>query len=173
MTRYPNTDVGEEGTADLLTDMIDDIYLKTSGTAHTSDTTLSNDPELSNIALAVGTYEVELIFIVDGPDGDVKSGWAFTGTFTGTPARACEGPGSSNTGTPSNMTHQYRNYVSYSTAVTYGLVGAGSAWNIRETFTTMVVATAGNLSIQFAQATSHANATTIQAGSRIKLRRIA
>lgn len=170
MTRYPDTSVGEEGTGDLLTAMIPDIYIKTSPTAHTSDAVLSDDPELSNIALSPGTYEIDLVYYCNGSAGNVQSAWAFTGTLNGTPRRMVKGPGSSNTGTASNITHQYRSVVNYNTAVTYEL--STGEYGIEESCTSFEVTVAGNLSIQFAQGSSNASATNITAGSRVKLRQI-
>lgn len=170
MVRYPDTSVGEEADADMLTAMIQDNYIKTSPTAHTSDTTLSDDPELSNIALPVGEYEIDVVYYCNGSAGNVQSAWAFTGTLSGTPRRMVKGPGSSNTGTASNITHQYRSVVNYNTAVTYEL--STGEYGIEESCTTFEVTAAGNFSVQFAQGTSNASATNITAGSRVKIRQI-
>jgi hypothetical protein len=171
MSKYPAINVGIEVTADLLNSMLIDTYLKAATTTITSNTTLANDNELANIALGVGDYEIDVLLYADGADGDFKVAWAFSGSLAATPNRSCEGPGSSNTGTPSNLTHQYRNLVAYNSAVSYFFTGA-STYNMREECTLFEVSAAGNFAIQVAQNTSNANATTVRAGSRVRIRQI-
>lgn len=175
MSRYPNTDVGEEGTADLLTAMLDDITVKAGSLGRPSTTTAANDDELVNIAMTPGTWYIECLYYVTGETAggsDFKVQWAFTGTTTGTPIRSIEGPVSSSTAAANAITTTVASRVNYTTANTYGLGGTLS-FVIHEYCTSFVVATAGNFSVQWAQGTSHATATTLQAGSMVKMRQIA
>lgn len=179
MPKFPNWGVGTDVNASNLANGIPNIVTKASANTITSNTTLANDAELQNIALGVGTWEIEVQLWVTGAIaatfGDVKTAWAFTtGTLTGTPNRAVIGAAATDTAVPGLITPINLSVVAYNTAVPYAVRSAALPFElIREEATSFVVATAGNLAIQVAQSVSSATSTVIQPGSRVKCRQIA
>jgi hypothetical protein len=156
--------------------MVPNITVKASTTSITSNTTLANDSELTNIALAVGTWEIEVMLWAGAVTaGNLKTAWNFaTGTLTGTPNRACCGPGSGNTAAATAITLMTSAVVAYTTSVVYGVNSTALPFYlITETCSNFVVATAGTFNVQVAQNASSGTATTIQPGSRVKCRQIA
>lgn len=178
MAKFPSWTVGKRADATTLDQCVPNIVTKASTTTITSNTTLANDSELVNIALGVGTWEIEVMLWAGGTSaaaGGLKTAWAFaTGTLTGTPNRACLGPGSGGATTSITMVQLTGAVVAYTTAVSYGLTNTALPFYlIKEECPNFVVATAGTLSVQVAQIVSNATSTTIQPGSRVKCRQIA
>src|SRR5258708_3725685 len=99
MAKFPGWTVLKKVDATTLDQCVPNIVTKTAATTITSSTTLANDSELTAVSLAVGTWEIEVMLWVSGATaGNLKTAWNFaTGTLTGTPNRACVGPGSGNT----------------------------------------------------------------------------
>jgi hypothetical protein len=179
MAKYPNWTVLKKVDATSLAAGIPDITTKVAATTITSNITLANDAELQNIALGVGTWEIEVMLWATGSStGNLKTAWAFTGTLTGTPNRACTGPGASNTAVPTIITPVTMNVVAYNLATqNYGLNNSAPPalpyYVIKEESPSFVVSVAGNFAVQVAQNLSSASSTTIQPGSRVKVRQIA
>lgn len=176
MAKFPAWLVGNGVTATALDQMVPNIVTKAGTTTITSDTVLDNDSELTNIALAVGTWEIEVELWVGGVTaGLLKTAWNFaTGTLTGTPDRACIGPGSGNTAAATAITLMTSAVVAYNTAVVYGINSTTRPfYKVQETCGRFIVATAGTFNVQVAQNASSATSTTIQPGSRVKCRQIA
>lgn len=179
MAKFPLWGVGTDVNATNLANTVPNIVTKASANTITSNATLANDGELQNIALEAGTWEIEVKLwvaaAIAATFGDLKTAWAFTtGTLTGTPDRECMGPGSGSTAAATALVNLNLSVLSYNTSVTYPVrTNARPFQLIREEANNFVVATAGNLAIQVAQATSSATSTVIQAGSRVKCRRIA
>lgn len=176
MPQFPSWTVGKRVDATTLNQMIPNIVTKVSATTITSNTTLANDSELTSVSLGVGTWEIEVMLWVSGATaGNLKTAWAFTtGTLTGTPNRACIGPGSGNTAVPGAVTPATFSVVAYNTALVYGINSTALPFYVlTETCTNFIVATAGTWSIQVAQNASSATSTVIQPGSRVKVRQIA
>jgi len=150
------------------------LTLKNSGTARTNST-LSDDPVLSGIALPVGIWDIELRIFVTSADasntGDFKTRWAFTGTY-GTPTRCCIGPGSSNVANPDVLTPITMRGTAVNADATYGLSSTGAFAVVIEKALASVTVT-GNLSLQWAQAATDSDATTVQAGSCFIVRKFA
>ena len=185
MTTYDNSELdvmaGDPILAADVNDIIDRLgrtYIKSSATSRNTTTSYSNDPELANIPLEVGTYEIELVgqfTLATTATQKIKTQWAFTGTWNGgTAARACFGPGSAQTGNPTAVTDMFIQalHVNGQDAVYDVAAGTGSYSSFRELAGQVTVTAAGNLSLQWAQSASSANNTTLQEGSYFRVRRI-
>lgn len=177
MAKFPAWTVFKRVDATTLDQCVPNIVTKVSTTTITSNTTLANDSELTSISLGVGTWEVEVTLWAGGTSGaagGLKTAWAFTtGTLTGTPNRGCIGPGATGAASSIAVTPVTMAVQPYSTAVVYGLTNTALPFYvIKEECPNFVVATAGTLSIQVAQSVSNATSTTIQPGSRVKVRQI-
>lgn len=175
MARFPDVGAGEEFTDDILTAMIPDIYVKTSTTDATSDTTLSDDPDLAGIPLDIGSWHIRLMLFFTTPTTNtqkLKTRWAFTGTWNN-PVRFCIGPGSGNTAASTDITAVTMRGVAAGTDVVYG-AAASTAFNVvTEECFDVDVTVAGNLSLQWAQNASSANVTSVKLGSAFQVRQIA
>jgi hypothetical protein len=174
MARYPNWTVLKKVDATSLAAGIPDITTKVAATTITSNITLANDTELQNIALGVGTWEIEVMLWATGATGgSLKTAWAFTGTVTGTPNRGNVGPGVGNTAVPTAISLVNLNVQAYNAAIAYGLNSTTLPYYITEMCPNFVVTAAGSFSVQVAQSASLATSTVVQPGSRVKVRQIA
>lgn len=173
MSRYPNWEIGDLVTADMLNAGSPNVYAKSSSTSRSSATTVSDDPELQGIALDVGTYEIELLMIFNQAASaaapGIRTQWGFTGTWNA-PFRIISGIGNTNTASPEVATVYNGRSFQTSSAATY--TSAGSAFaTVREVTAQAVVTVAGSLSLQWAQNSSVASNTTVQAGTAFIVRR--
>lgn len=147
---------------------------KTADESVTSSTTLQSDNELVLAVSASATYFFRAwIMATDATDanGDIK--FAFTFPAGATCHFSGKGPHSLlASGAFGDGEYIARNTAtSGSTVATYGLTT--SVIGIEITGLLIVSGTAGNLQLQWAQNSSDANATTVQAGSFMTLERIA
>jgi hypothetical protein len=169
--KYPILAAGQRLTALTLQQMTDDYTIKAANTARASTITTSPDPELSAIALTVGTFFIEFNGLMTGVGGASVGGfqnvWTFTGVATGQRSTMGMGFGSTTGNTGTIMRTSGASIAS--TGQTYG-VGANTT-AMRET-AIVTVTTAGNLSIDWAQGASNATATTLLAGSYLKYKQI-
>lgn len=177
-TQFPSFFAGLRLTATLLGATVPIMAVKGSATARTSTTTLADDPDLSGIALAVGTYEIEFVgnwTQLTTNTQKIKTRWGFTGTWNGSAApRSCIGAGSAQTGGTTAVTDMTLQAVSLSgNDVVYDQAAGTSYGCFRETCGNVVVSSAGNFSIQWAQNASSANATNLQEGSYVRIIQIA
>ena len=177
MSKFPNWAVGTDVSATNLANGIPNIVTKASANTITSNATLANDSELTNISLAVGTWEIEVDLWVSGNGtgsvGGFKDAWAFsTGTLTGTPNRSIIGPTTANATLATGAVGLQTQVLAYNAAASYGLL-TGQAYWIKHFCPNFIVATTGTLSIQVAQGTSNATSTVVNVGSRVKCRQIA
>jgi hypothetical protein len=175
MSKYPVYLAGQRLTAALLTAAQWDITVKGSATTKTNNT-LANDPELSGVALGVGTWEIYMLVMVANSGSatpDVKTQWSFTGTWNN-PLRAIIGPSSTNTGGSDAITPMKLRAIATNADNACGLP-VSSAYNvIEERCNTVVVTVAGTLALYWAQNTTDAvNGTVVQPGSTIRVRQIA
>jgi hypothetical protein len=171
--------IGQRLTASALQTLADGVgtvYYKGSATGRISTTAYAADPDLSNIPLSVGTYEIELIGVftlLTTATQKIKTSWGFSGTWNTSALRSCIGPGASQTGSTSAVTDSTFNSATVSGDVIYD-VGAGTSYCVfREVCGQATVTVAGNLSLQWAQAVSVANATNLQEGSFFRVRKLA
>lgn len=141
----------------------------------TSSTTLQNDDALVLAVAANATYLFRVwLLATDATDatGDIKFGFTFPASavchFSGKGPHSLMASG----GAFGDGEYIGRNTAtSGSTVATYGL--SSSVIGIELTGMLIVGANAGNLQLQWAQAASDANATTVQAGSFMTLDRVA
>lgn len=174
MATYPDIEVGDLVTATLLDSMLPQSYTKLVATARNTTLTLANDPELLNIPLAIGTYDIDLTFFVTVTTSAqiLKTRWAFTGTWAAT-VRNCIGPGSSNTALPGIATPtNVQGYGTDSQDSNYGLAVTTAYYSISERVRGLSTSVAGNLSFQWAPTASSANNMTVQPGSNFTVRRV-
>lgn len=170
MAQYPNLSIGGF-TAATIQAFAPDIYVKqTNGPSRTSTTTQTNDAELAGIALAIGTYKVDVLLFAVGTTGDLSTSWGFTGTMSG--IRRCYGPGpatelQSRTDAPMQLTG-----FQLASVCSYGLNDATTPAVIQESSYNVNVTVAGSFAVRWSQQTSDATATSIQAGSAVEIRRI-
>ena len=175
MSTYPSIAAGQRITSSLLNSMIPNKVVKSVATDRSSTTTVANDPELAGVTLAVGTWEVEMLIFattVTTNTQKLKTQWSFSGTWN-TPIRACVGPGSTNTAARSDITPSQFDGMPSNSDCTYGFA-ASTGYNVVKEWCDLVVVTvAGDLALAWAQAASSANATSVKAGSSIRVRQIA
>jgi hypothetical protein len=144
--------------------------VKTNTDSITSNAVHANDSQLNGMALAVGTWHIDVNMVVFGDAAaDIATNWAFTGTYTGT--KLVQGPGTANTANINAVTPLRLNGNNLGTAITYGTTGS-STYYVRET-SVVTVTVAGNFSITRAQGASSLNAAGTSPGSFVICRRIA
>jgi len=175
MAKYPNWFVGLSQSASNFAAGLPDVYVKSTVETISSDNTLSNDSELSSIPLGVGTFWVRAFIMATcatSATPDLKTRWAFTGTWN-SPIRGCLGPAPGNTASSDAVTPSKMRGVATSSDAIYGFP-ASTAYNlITEEAFNVTVTVAGNLSLQWAQNTSDASNTAVQAGSAMVIRQLA
>jgi hypothetical protein len=171
---------GQRLTADLLNANLIDyqpaVFTKTALTNRVN-ATLADDPDLSNIPLSVGTWEIEVLLhwtMTTTNTQKIKTRWGFTGTWA-TTFRDCIGAGTtqSTAASPINLTDSFISAATTdSQDAVYHQAAGGTYGTIREISRTVVVSVAGNFSVQWAQNTTTANNTTVQPGSNVYIRKI-
>jgi len=167
---------GDPIYASDFNDTLPRVYPKVSGEPRDTTTTLADDAELAGITLEPGTYSIELMMfftLTTTNTQKIKTQWAFSGTWN-SPVRACHGPGSTNTAAPDVATPStFRGYVADTQDATYDASTSASWSAVREVAFNVVVTEAGDLSLQWAQASSSGNATTVQAETCFRIQKIA
>jgi hypothetical protein len=173
-----NGDNGTWGaTLNAALDQVNDydrFAYKTADESLTSSTTLQDDDHLL-VPLAVGTYVVQAAYRVSGAAaGDVKIGWAFSGTATG--YREGVGPSVATADVLAAAVAQPVRAATagtgsdFATAVPYGVDGTNYSAVLESAV--MVVTVAGTLKVQWAQNASSATATIVRQGSSLWARRV-
>lgn len=175
MPKFPDWTVGKDVSATNLALMVPNIVVKTSTTTRSATTVLADDPELSGLALGVGTWWVKYHLFIScstSATPDLKTAWAFTGT-AGAVARMIKGPGTTNTGISDALTPIRMGGVGSNTACVYGLAASTAFTYVEEESFAFVVTVAGNLSLQWAQNTSDPSNTNVHAQSAVQYRQLA
>jgi hypothetical protein len=174
MATYPTILVGDLVTADLLTSMLPQTYTKASTTSRIN-VAPSADDELTGIALAVGTYDIDLVgfHTQTSTTPKLQTLWTFTGTWNN-PVRACLGPGNVQTGGPAAIAAATMGGVTASTGSTYSAAtGSATPTVFWETSRAVTVTVAGTLSLSWGQATPTAAQTTaLTSGTNFTIRRL-
>lgn len=172
---HPSVAVGDLVTADLLQSMVPKYYEKPSTQSKTSTTTLADDTDLQGIELEVGTFEIELLLFYTAQTAtpNLKTRWGFTGTWNN-PDRNIMGPGAGDTGTAANAvgTTNFQGCQAAGQDAVYGIQSNVVFVSARELSMNVVVSAAGNLSLQWAQNVSNANAIRVEGGTCFRVRRI-
>lgn len=174
MAVYPNIEIGDPVSATLLDSMLPKTYTKLASESKNTLAVPSNDAELINIPLEVGTYDIELILFwtqaTTAPG--LSTRWGFTGTV-GAPVRNIVGQGAVDLTTQPNVAATVNvGGVSISSSAEYHSASTGAFVCVREQTRAFSVTVAGNLSLQWAQQVSNGNNTTVQPGTSFKVTRI-
>lgn len=141
---------------------------KTSTEAVTSSTALQNDDNLVLAVVASGVYVVRWGLRMDGAAaGDFK--YAFTGPAGAAMTWESRGLAAADA---SNVAAITTDVAAIGTTVTHGCLGTGTTTRAAGTGLLIVSATAGNLTLQWAQGTSSGTATNLFAGSWITGERV-
>lgn len=175
MAKYPVFYSGQRLTAALLSATQPDRTIKAVATSRQSTTTVTDDPELAGIALAVGTWHIRLLLLWytdTSATPDIKTRWGFSGTWN-TPLRALIGAPSSNTAAPGAITPMLMGAIATNADATYGSASGTVPYVSMEETYTATVTVAGNLSLQWAQRVSDASNSTVAAGSMFEIRQLA
>lgn len=136
---------------------------------------LTADPELTGIALSVGTYEIELLGMftqITSTTQKLKTQWGFSGTWSN-PIRACFGPGAAATSGRTDIAEVQLGGFAANGDVVYSVAAGTGFVSFREISRVAVVTVAGNLSLQWAQSVTTANITSVKAGTSFVVRKIA
>src|SRR4051812_11027083 len=171
MATYPTILVGDLVTADLLTSMLPQTYTKASTTSRIN-VAPSADDELTGIALAIGTYDIDLVgfHTQTSTAPKIQTLWTFSGTWNN-PTRACLGPGNVQTGGVAAVTDMTVAGVAAGTGSTYSAAITTTSI-FREISRTVTVTVAGALALSWGQGTPTAAQTTaLLAGSSFTIRR--
>lgn len=146
---------------------------KTADESVTSSTTLQNDDALVVSLAANAEYELTLYLAVNGSAaGDVKTAWSMPASTTG--QRFEFGPDTSSA-TSSAGTAVRASCLTdgFATEINYGTFATGQQSFIMEVLYITTAGTSGNAQLQWAQNASSATATTVEAGSYLKITRVA
>lgn len=170
MPQAPGFAVFQRVTADLLNATTPTVIQKAaSSPSVVSSTTLVNDGELINIALGIGMWDIAFyIYGTAGSGFGLSTAWTFSGTASG--FRSCMGPATGATTGPTTTLGRFSIH-GFTTTVAYGVASTSTFSRIEER-SLFTVTAAGSLSLQYAQSTSGATATQIQAGSYMTYRQI-
>lgn len=173
---YPDWEVGDLVTADMLTAALPALLVKPGASSRSSTVTPTADPDLTGITLGIGTWEVELVLFFNQATTDtqgLQTMWGFSGTWNN-PIRACVGPPNASPGTTRDSLDKV-NLGGFAANVgsKYLVVNGSGYVCVREISATVVVTVAGDLSLLWSQAASVANATSVQPGSYFRVKQIA
>lgn len=163
---------GQIVTEDDISQLALPVYTKAIATDRVNNT-LSDDPELLGIPLAVGTYHIELLLFFTTALSTIpklKTTWAFTGTWNN-PQRHCTGPGSAQTATRTDMTEITMMGTAAASSAVYSAAASTGFNAVREVVLEAVVTVAGNLSLSWAQSVTNANATSVKPGTGFVIHR--
>lgn len=172
MTGFPSWTTSEVVTAAKMRQASIDFVRKGSDESVTSSTTLQNDDALAYTVAAAGSFDFVIrLAVTSAADaaGDVKIGFTFpTGTLDFFGQGLDVSLASGNIGTTHHGTAL--GATSGSTALAFGCSTTTSFIRLEGT---LVATAAGTLQLQWAQQASNASATTVKAGSSMKVRQVA
>lgn len=172
---YPVWQAGMTVTAGLLTAMQPRFVVKSADESLTSSTALQDDNHLILPVDANATYELQaMLFWAGNETGDIKFAFAFP---TGATVNwAITGPNAADAGFSTGGTRGGTQYFSslnqtLSPTGSIDIAGSTSPLHARPHGTVITGVTAGSLTLRWAQNTSNATATTVKAGSWLRLQR--
>jgi hypothetical protein len=174
MATYPNIEIGDLVTADLLDSMLPQTYTKQTATSRLSTTAYAADPELTGIALEIGTYDIDFLgFFTADVNKLIDTQWSFSGTWANT-VRNTYGPGATSTAQPGSLVQvSLRGWGTSNQDARYGIATASGAYvSISESVRGVAVSAAGSLAFQWKPTASTADNITLQPGSNFTVRRV-
>lgn len=171
---YPIFLAGQGLRASQLAAMQPRYAVKTATEAVASSTTLQNDDSLTLPLQAGGVYEVEMVLIpagngstaAAGDRGQFKTAWLTPAGSTG--LKTCVGQ----VGPDRDSSLMRSSSHNFGTSVTYDLEGTGTASAVVEKAIVTVGGTAGDLTLQWAQAAVGATPTNLLTGSYLRVLRV-
>lgn len=176
-TNYPNWAAGDPISASMLNYTQGDVIVKTVATDRASTSTLADDPDLTTTLDANATYLIEFGLHMVSPITSapvsvlIKTQWTVPSGATGN--RWAIGIGSTQNESNANNVSGRFGVHGFATAVVYGSRG-NSTSQIGALESAIVTTTSsGTCAIQWAQNTSNAQASSMSAGSYMKIKRVA
>lgn len=168
MSVYPTLLSGQKITTTLMESMLPQVAIKTASTTRTSTTAISADPELQLPVVAGAEYVGEFYFRISGNSaGDMDVQFTTPAGATGSWAGYRLVAASVDGGTGTTVRAALNAEISLSTPST------GTAQVVEGQFRITMGGTSGTLSIDWAQGTSNATGSVMEADSFIKMRRVA
>lgn len=169
---YPNWAAGDPITAANLNYTQGQVIVKTSGTQRASTTTLADDPDLTVTLDANATYFVEawLHFVSPTTEG-IKTAWTTPSGASGN--RLAFGEGSTQSASNADNVSGRFGVHGFGTSVTYGDRASNTTQCAAIETAIVTTSSSGTLAVQWAQATSGANAAEMSAGSCLRVKRVA
>jgi len=162
-----NVSPGVHGLPDSAFEPEFTIY-KNTDQGYSNDTTLNDDTVLRFSASANTKYRVELFAICSGQNGNIKLAWKVPSGTVG--LRACTGPAVNST--DNGNTLMRTNASQMTTEVAYGLASAMYWTAIQERFILPIGSNAGEVVLQHAQSTSHADQTVMRGASYMTVKKL-
>ncbi|MFH9430230.1 hypothetical protein ACH4JZ_18305 [Streptomyces sp. NPDC017615] len=173
MATYPLIQPGMTITAGLLNAIQPNSVWKTVNTDRDTTTTLADDPDLSVQLAAGATYRVQFRLFYGATDAArFKTAWTVPPGASGNKTVVGPDQGVILSGTSSGGTGRWGVHV-FSTSCTYGTRDSTSNLCAGTEEGTIFTTSAGTLALQWAQATSNANAARLAAGSMLTVTRLA
>lgn len=173
MSQYPLIAAGAPLTGNLLRAMLTQDVVKQATTSRASDITVDDDPELAFPVLAGATYEATAYLFISGQTtAGFRSSWAVPAGTTGN--RRVDGPGSAASQTDADNIAVRRGVHLMSSEIVYSNVRNSGSLHVEvfERFRIAIAATAGDVTLRWAQGASSATATNLNADSYIQYRRV-
>jgi hypothetical protein len=145
-----------------------DYVRKSADQAYNNDATLNDDLHLRYFLEANTDYEIQLYLMCTGLGGNIKTAWKMPVTASG--LRQVLGPAEASNNRDSSLMRTGNH--GWSTEVKYGIGGLTLWTGIQERAIVRNGATAGEFVLQHAQATSHADLTTLRSESYLIITKI-
>lgn len=162
MTAGGTVNAGSRATAVLMRGVAPNAAYKGSNQTVTSSTTLQNDNTLFVPVLASAVYRFDCMLTYQGgTQGSSDLKFAFVGPSGTTMAYSVQGITTAGVATAG--------YVRALAGMAVGSNGGGNSFAVTMTGSVSVGSTAGTLQLQWAQNTSNATGTIVQAGSILTL----
>lgn len=174
MSQYPVLGGGTRVDDQFLSDLIDNYVIKPADATPVVNQTLVNDADLTFPVLANAVYDVTFNVRWAGLQAaGLRIAWSVPAGTTGN--RECYGPGPNNVvNSGSDTTSMRWAVVPYATAVLYTNPRdsvSSQVFTIESTILS-VGSTAGSVTLQWAQKTTNATGSLVNASSYVKYRRI-
>lgn len=172
MSQFPVIPAGQAITASLLMSMLPNMVVKQANTDRTNNT-FAADPELTFNLVAGGSYFVEFFLLLGGTTtGDIQTRWAVPSGSSG--LRSVIGPSSvAADANADNITTRQGSHL-FGTGTLYSGVrnATGQVFQAYEWGVLLSSGSGGAISLEWAQGTTNASASRVNAGSLLRVTRI-